>query len=457
MANEKADVVICGAGIAGVSAAWHLSRAAPWWRIFLVDERPPLSLTSDKSTEGYRDWWPGPDDAMIRLMSRSIDLLEEIALRSGCRLRLNRRGYLFVSGNTSRLEEFTRLAASTAALGAGPLRIHRGAPGDPPYLLSDAPEWQSAPSGADLLLDPGLIRHHFPFLSPHSAVALHTRRCGWFSGQQLGMLLLEEARQRGVDLIRASITAVKSHGGRVEAVRLEGKGGSRWISTVCFVNAAGPLLGKVGRMVGVELPVFCELHLKAYLTDMLAVVPRNAPLMIWDDPQSLPWSAEERKVLADDRRTNFLLEVLPGGAHLRPEGDRTLLLLWPYHLAPVEPAFPLPEDEFFAETALRGLVRLVPGLGRYLERLPRIPVDGGYYTNTRENRPLCGPCGPQGSFVLGALSGFGLMAALGISELLTAHIAEDALPGYAPAFRLERYADPAYQRLLANWGAMAQL
>ena len=34
----------------------------------------PLSLTSDKSTECYRNWWPGPGDAMVRLMNRSIDL-----------------------------------------------------------------------------------------------------------------------------------------------------------------------------------------------------------------------------------------------------------------------------------------------------------------------------------------------------------------------------------------------
>jgi sarcosine oxidase subunit beta len=49
-----ADVVICGAGIAGISAAYHLSLRKPSLRILLVDSGPPLGLTSDKSTEAYR-------------------------------------------------------------------------------------------------------------------------------------------------------------------------------------------------------------------------------------------------------------------------------------------------------------------------------------------------------------------------------------------------------------------
>jgi len=53
-----------------------------------VDERPPLSLTSDKSTECYRNWWPGPGDDMVALMNRSIDLLEEEARESGNVFRL---------------------------------------------------------------------------------------------------------------------------------------------------------------------------------------------------------------------------------------------------------------------------------------------------------------------------------------------------------------------------------
>ena len=68
----SADVVVCGAGIAGVAAAYHLAVEQRVGRVVIVDEREPLTLTSDKGTQGYRNWWPGPDDTMLRFVSRSI-------------------------------------------------------------------------------------------------------------------------------------------------------------------------------------------------------------------------------------------------------------------------------------------------------------------------------------------------------------------------------------------------
>jgi len=64
MAPTTAEVVICGAGIAGIATAYHLTRQGVT-DVVLVDERPPLSLTSDKSTEAIATggrapatrWW----------------------------------------------------------------------------------------------------------------------------------------------------------------------------------------------------------------------------------------------------------------------------------------------------------------------------------------------------------------------------------------------------------------
>ena len=61
------------------------------------------------------------------------------------------------------------------------------------------------------------------------------------------------------------------------------------------------------------------------------------------------------------------------------------------------------------------------------------------------------------AYVLGALSGYGLMAACAAAELLAAHMTSATLPIYAQAFSLERYADPAYQRLVKEWGSTGQL
>jgi glycine/D-amino acid oxidase-like deaminating enzyme len=88
---------------------------------------------------------------------------------------------------------------------------------------------------------------------------------------------------------------------------------------------------------------------------------------------------------------------------------------------------------------------MLPRLKAYLGRLPRFWLDGGYYLKTRENRPLIGPLPVEGAYVIGALSGFGLMAACAASELLAKHITSSSLPAYSPAFSLERYTDPIYQ------------
>src|SRR2546430_15929468 len=127
MAPTTAEVVICGAGIAGIATAYHLTRQGVT-DVVLVDERPPLSLTSDKSTECYRNWWPGPGDAMVAVMNRSIDLLEELARDSGNVFRLNRRGYLFATAQPAVLAGLRRAAEDAAALGAGPLRVPASAP-----------------------------------------------------------------------------------------------------------------------------------------------------------------------------------------------------------------------------------------------------------------------------------------------------------------------------------------
>ena len=53
-APRSAPVVVCGAGIIGVSTAYFLSVRLGVPGVVLVDPRAPLTLTSDKSTECYR-------------------------------------------------------------------------------------------------------------------------------------------------------------------------------------------------------------------------------------------------------------------------------------------------------------------------------------------------------------------------------------------------------------------
>jgi len=451
------EVLICGAGIAGISAAYQLTVQHGIKNVLLVDERPPLSLTSDKSTECYRNWWPGPDNTMVALMNRSIDLLEELAHQTGNSFHLNRRGYLFLTADPDRLDDFVHTAQQPPQLGAGPLRIHCGKQNGSGYIPAPPEGFDGLPVGADLFLDPELIQRYFPYLSDQVIAALHVRRAGWFSAQQLGMYMLAQAREHGARVITGRVTGVDTAGSRMRSVVINSE---ERIFTSIFVNAAGPFFKHVGSLLNVDLPVYSELHLKVSIRDHTKAIPRDAPLLIWSDPQTFSWSDDEKSILAEDPESRWLLGEMPAGVHTRPEGGAEsdiILLLWEYHVDQVDPVFPPPLDEGYPEIALRGLMKMIPGIQAYLGRSLRPFLDGGYYTKTRENRPLIGPAPVEGAYLIGALSGYGLMASCAAGELLAKYITNETLPSYAPALSLERYQDAHYLRLLENWGASGQL
>jgi glycine/D-amino acid oxidase-like deaminating enzyme len=449
--SQAADVVVIGAGIAGVSAGYELAVRHSVGKVVVVDPRPPLSLTSDKSTECYRNWWP--NQPMVGLMSRSIDLLERMATESGNVFGLNRRGYLFVTADEGRFQQMVEDAHHTSTLGAGPVRFH---PGPIPYRGSPDEGYAGAPEGADILVGADVVLEHFPYITPEAVGAVHVRRAGWFSAQQLGAWMLEEARSNGLELMVDDVVGIETQDGRVTSVHTRL---GEEIETPVVVDAAGPMADRVAALTGIQLPVFSELHLKVACRDHLAVVPRDAPMIIWSDTQTLDWSDEEREALLTEGRHDLLGE-LPVFCHGRPEGGSDspyLLGLWEYHGVVSEPVWPVPEDPLYPEVVLRGLSTMVPGLAVYRERLPHSTVDGGYYTKTRENRPLIGPAGPEGFHLLAGFSGFGVMVAAGAADLLARHVAGAELPEYSAAFLLDRYDDPDYMATLSRPLSSGQL
>ena len=450
--TQTADIIICGAGITGVAAAHYLSKA-DIQNILLIDERPPLSFTSDRSTECYRNWWP--DAEMLSLMNRSIDLMEEHANECGNVFHMNRRGYLYVTADETKIAGLENASRETSRLGAGPLRVHSSESSS--YLPARAEGFHDSLDGADLLIGNELIRKHFPYITDRAVAALHARRAGWLSAQQLGMYLLETGRSGGVRFESARVVEVDVANGRVKGVKLSS--GER-VDSPIFINAAGPYLKDVGKLLGVDLPVYTELHLKAAIKDPLGVVGREAPLLIWNDAQALSWEKEEREALAEDDETHWLTKEFPSGAHTRPEGageSQTILMLWEYQTKRMEPLWPPKMDEQYPEVALRGLAVMLPRMKEYFAKMPHPQLDGGYYTKTRENRPLVGGMGVDGAYVIGAVSGYGIMAACGVADLLAAQVTGTKLPKYADAFELKRYNDPEYQKKLENWGESGQL
>jgi glycine/D-amino acid oxidase-like deaminating enzyme len=158
--NRTADIVICGAGITGVSAAHCLGKAGAK-NVLLLDERSPLSFTSDRSTECYRNWWP--DAEMLALMNCSIDLMEILSDESGNVFRMNRRGYLYVTADERKAMDLENASREISDLGAGPLRVHSSSALY--YQPPPAEGFHNQPTGADLLMGSETIQWYFPYLS----------------------------------------------------------------------------------------------------------------------------------------------------------------------------------------------------------------------------------------------------------------------------------------------------
>lgn len=57
-------------------------------------------------------------------------------------------------------------------------------------------------------------------------------------------------------------------------------------------------------------------------------LPRDVPMVIYSDAQTLDWTDEEREMLADVKPD--VTGELSGGVHFRPYGPDSLLLLWEF-------------------------------------------------------------------------------------------------------------------------------
>jgi glycine/D-amino acid oxidase-like deaminating enzyme len=106
--------------------------------------------------------------------------------------------------------------------------------------------------------------------------------------------------------------------------------------------------------------------------------------------------------------------------------------------------FPIAPDPAYADVAMRGMSRLIPGLREYFTRMPPTTVDGGYYTRTPDNLPLIGPTPIAGYFLMAAFSGFGVMGSPSAGELLAQSVAGQPASGALEPFRLDRFEAPEY-------------
>lgn len=443
MSKKFSQIVICGAGMAGISAAYHLV-VKHKKRVLILDEGQPLSLTSNKGTQAYRNWWPGPDNTMVKFINHSIDLMVELAEKSNNHFELNQRGYLFLTAEDSKINSWKKSSQEISQLGAGQFREHSNLDN---YLSTLTESFNKTLSGADLILDSEQLTKLYPFLTKDVKAALHIRRAGWMNSIKLGEWLKQEVERCGGEFLLDKLESLEVVNNKLVSIKLAS---GKVLEPESLVLAVGPHLKNLGNMLGLDLPVVNELHSKITFPDAKNIFSANAPLMIWDDELYLPWTDEEKRLWASDSSTNWLLNKFPSGVHLRPKIDGKnleIMIIWTYEQRVEKDYRPIIFNPHYGEVLIRAISRMIPEMSCYFGQGSKAYVDGGYYCKTPENRPLIGPLPIKGTYIIGALSGYGIMSSQAAGELLASHILGEKLPDYAPMFLLERYQDPSYQQI----------
>ena len=438
------SVIVVGCGIAGIAVAYYLTQKPGIGRVLIIDQGQPMALTSAQSGENYRNWWPHP--VMTRFTDLSISLMEDLARETDNGFKMTRRGYALATRRTDISDLVSELHDGYADASGDTIRFFETGQGQS-YVRPSNGDWSSAPGGVDVLTDKALIRQVFPSYDTDVASVLHIRRAGDVDSHQLGTIMLAKAREAGAERITGLAADPKTTSSGF-SMEVRSRVGVQVVEADLVINAAGPFIGAFGSMLGYDLPVVNVRQQKVAFEDRHKAIPRDMPFSIDLDPQTIDWASEESELLSSDPETSWLTEPMPGAIHCKAEGgehSNWIKLGWAYTRSATSPTWEPDLDDHFPEVVLRGAARLNPALRQYYGRLPRqMNHYCGYYTMTAENWPLIGQAGPDGSYVVGALSGFGTMAACASGFIAANLITEGDLPDYAAKLGLSRSEDAAF-------------
>lgn len=402
--QEKQTIAICGAGIAGVATAYYILKERKDLKVILIDKNQPLSFTTSKSGENFRDYWP--EKNMRQFVSDSIDLMKQLRAEYGDdSFEMKNSGYNFISHDID----------------------------NPIFGTGDK---ENSTSYLDEFTNTTEIKKNFSYLDDKIEKVVRIKNAGKIDVYDLGTLLLKEAKNMGLILMEGEIISIENNNAKFN-ILLSSK---KVIEADKVVIATGPFLNTIAKMFGFEFPISNSLQRKFIIPDPNNIIPKNMPFTIYADKQYLDWSADEKEFFESDEKYKWLLNEFPGGLHIKPETDG-IKLGWAFQREKSEPSFDIPGFEFFPQVVLKGASRFIPELSAYENNIPTPLIEyAGYYTRTKENWPLIGQTEVNNVYVVGALAGYGTMSACAAGKLCANYIFnKQELPEYAAYFHPSRY------------------
>jgi sarcosine oxidase subunit beta len=229
--RDHADVVVIGAGIMGLSVAYHLAERGVT-SVTVVDKGYLCGGASGRNGGGVRAQWSS--ETNVRLMLESIRMCREFAAKMKINVWFRQGGYLFLAHSRGDRE---RLENSVALQNDCGLSTRMLTPREACRIVTELD-----PNGIEAASynpDDGVV-FPWPFVWGYARAA----------------------RRRGVEVVTwHEVIGFDATGGRIAGVRLRPCGppgspvGSETVlRTQKVVNAAGAWSPVIGKMLGVDLP-----------------------------------------------------------------------------------------------------------------------------------------------------------------------------------------------------------
>jgi sarcosine oxidase subunit beta len=219
--TESADVLVVGAGIMGVSTAYHLARLGAG-RVIVLERDTVCSGSTALASGGIRHQYA--NRLGVELTTHSIVTYERFRDEFGVDPNFRQHGYLILIGTEAELATARRSVALQRGLGV-----------------------------AVELLDPASTRTLCPYLHTDDLLgATHTPRDGYADPYLCTTAIAGRARDLGVRIAQGrEVTGFVRHGDRVRGVTTAGG----VVEAGAVVIATGAWSGVVGRLAGVDIPV----------------------------------------------------------------------------------------------------------------------------------------------------------------------------------------------------------
>jgi dimethylglycine dehydrogenase len=353
-------VVVIGGGVVGTSVLYHLARLG-WTDIALIERSELTAGSTWHAAAGFHVLNDDPNVAALQ--SYTIKLYAEIEKESGQSVGMHMPGGYSLATTPARWEWLKAEAAIYETLGIG-ARLATAE-----EIVADCP-----------IVDPtgllgGLFDPHEGALDPHGTT--HA-----FAGA---------ARKRGADVVLrnrvTALTALPNGHWRIETEH-------GTVSAEHVVNAGGLWARRVGRMVGIDLPLTPMQHHYLITEDLPELVARKDEMPCVTDLEGFTYLQQERK------------GVLLGVYERSPKHWKTEGAEWDYGMEL------LPEE----------IDRIGEELSIGFARFPRLQQIGirkwvnGAFTFTPDGNPLVGPVPGLRNFwaACGCMSGFSQGGAIGL-------------------------------------------